>query len=178
MDSTLPKDQITVNPHFNGSDPEALAQALHDNLAAYTPTAGTQFSLKIYDAAKAPPSYPLAQRTHAGTVKTSSGPREIAMCLSYYTTYNRPRFRGRLYLPASWFGSTFNVRPAGGVITGVLGFATSVLKPNMPAQTNWIVWSELEQKDKGGVTDIWCDDEWDTVRSRGLVATTRQTAKF
>lgn len=175
-DTTLPKDAISINPHFNGSDPQALANALKANLIAYNPITTAPFHIKIYDALKTPPSYPIAEASQTGTPPSASTPREVAICLSYYTTYNRPRYRGRLYLPAWWFTAVVNVRPSGAIITAALGFATSVLTRTMPTQTNWVVFSPTEGKSQGGVNNIWVDDEWDTIRSRGLSATTRQTA--
>lgn len=176
MDGTLPKDHLTINPHYSGSDPEALAQALALNLTAYNATATLPYTIKIYDATKAPPSYPLATRTQVGTPTASAIPREVAICLSYYAGVNRPRFRGRLYLPGTWFTAAPNVRPSGAIITAALGFA-NVLKNGLPAQHNWVLFSKVENKSQGTVTDVWVDDEWDTVRSRGLSPTTRQTAK-
>src|SRR4051812_33177742 len=175
-DSSLPEDVMNINPHYNGSDPQALANALKANLIAYSPTALSPFTIKVYDAKKAPPSYPLATATQTGTPKSSDMPREVAICLSYYAQFNRPRFRGRLYLPASWFTATPTVRPAAGVLTGVLGFASSVLNRTLPGGTFWTVYSPTAGTD-AQVTDVWCDDEWDTVRSRGMKPTTRQTAK-
>lgn len=175
-DSTLPKDVVTVNPHYNATDPDALLQALKTNLIATSYVSNHPFTLKAYDAAKAPPSFPLATVTQNGTAPSTSIPREIAICLSYYTTYNRPRFRGRLYLPAVWFTTAPAGRPTGTIMSGVLGFAQNVLTKSLPAQANWVVWSNVEKKAQGGVSDIWCDDEWDTMRSRGLKAVTRQTA--
>jgi hypothetical protein len=178
VDSSLPKDVMTINPHFSGQDPEALAQALHDNLVAFTPTAATPFTIKIYDAATPPPSYPLATRTVTGTPHASGCPREIALCLSYFTTYNRPRFRGRLFIPATFLTSVVNVRPSTALQSEVLRWATDVLDKAMPPNTNWVVWSTIEKKAQGGVSDVWCDDEWDTVRSRGLAPTERVTLKL
>jgi hypothetical protein len=178
FDTALPKDQITITPHFFGTDPQALAAALDANLAAYTPVTGKPYTIKVYDAQKAPPSYPLATISHTGTSPTTGFPREIAICLSYYTTYNRPRFRGRLYLPAQWFTSVVQLRPTGAIMTAVLGFGTNVLAKSLPQGHNWVVYSPTEKTSKGGVSDMWVDDEWDTVRSRGLVPTTRQTGKI
>ena len=111
--------------------------------------------------------------TQTGTPPASGIPREIALCLSYYTTYNRPRYRGRLFLPAHWLTNIPQLRPLDSEMTKALGFATSVLQAGMPAQTNWVVWSTIEKKSMGGVNNIWCDDEWDTMRSRGLGPTKR-----
>lgn len=177
-DTALPADVLTVNPHYNGADPDALVQALKANCIAYSPIGTRPFTIKAYDALKAPPSFPLATASQTGTITASQCPRELSLCLSYFTTYNRPRFRGRLYIPATWLTSAPAVRPTAGLMTAVLGFATNVLTKSLPTQTVWCVYSPTEKKSQGAVTDIWCDDEWDTVRSRGMKSTTRQTAKI
>jgi hypothetical protein len=178
FDSTLPKDVISINPHYNATDPQALVNALAANLKNTTYVSTHPFTLKAYDAAKAPPSYPLAIASQSGTAPNSGVPREVAICLSYYSTYNRPRFRGRLFLPPTWFSAVANVRPTGAIISAALAFATDVLTKSLPSQTNWVVWSDVEKKSQGGVSDCWVDDEWDTIRSRGLSPTTRQTLHF
>lgn len=178
MDTALPSDQVSVNPHYNASDPDALVQALKANCIAYSPIGTRPFTIKAYDAAKSPPSYPLATASQVGTVTASQCPREVSLCLSYFSTYNRPRFRGRLFLPATWLTGAPAVRPSNALMLSCLNFATAVLTKSLPSQANWVVWSQTEKKSQGGVTDIWCDDEWDTVRSRGLDPTTRVTAKI
>ena len=175
-DSALPADVFTINPHFNGSDPDALAAAIATNLEAHQVGATHPWTIKVYDASKLPPSYPLATRSQTGTPPNSGVPREIALCLSYYTTYNRPRYRGRLFLPATWFTATVDKRPSDPLLQNVLDFGTQIFNTGMPAQTNWVVWSRVENKAMGGVTNLWCDDEWDTVRSRGMKPTKRLTA--
>lgn len=178
FDTALPKDVITINPHFSGQDAQALANALHANLIAANPTAGKPFTVKVYDAATPPPSYPLATVSEPGTPPGSSMPREVALCCSYYTTYNRPRYRGRLYLPVSWFTAVVNLRPSQAIMDAALAFIKTVFGTGMPASTNWVVYSQVEKKAQGGVNKLWIDDEWDTVRSRGLTATQRVLANF
>lgn len=175
-DTALPRDAISIHPHFSSPDPDALAGALKTNLDGWAPTAGKTYEIKIYDAMKAPPSFPLATRKNVGSTQTSGCPREVALCLSYFSTYNRPRYRGRLFLPASWLGSSPGIRPTAGVMTAAMGFATEVLTKSLPQSTNWIVFSRIDRNGYG-VSDYWVDDEWDTVRSRGMKSTTRQTAK-
>jgi hypothetical protein len=51
-----------------------------------------------------------------------------------------------------------------------------VLTRGLPAATFWTVFSPTHGTD-AQVTDIWADDEWDTIRSRGLKPSSRQTAK-
>lgn len=176
FDSTLPRDEITVNPHFSGTDPQQLLNALKTNLDNFAATAGKPYTLKAYDATKAPPSYPLATITNPGSAPGSNAPREIALCLSYFSTYNRPRYRGRLFLPSSWLTSSPLLRPSTTVMNNAMTFATEVLTKSLPQATNWIVWSKTAGQGYG-VTDFWVDDEWDTVRSRGLRPTTRVTGK-
>lgn len=176
-DGALPKDAISINPHFNASDPAALLAALKANLIAYNPVTANPFVLKAYVAGADPPNYPVATASQTGTPASSGMPREVALCLSYFTTYNRPRYRGRLYLPAWWFTAVLNTRPSGAIMSAALDFAPKVLTKSLPAQANWVMWSHRDKKSQGGVTDLWCDDEWDTIRSRGLSSTTRTTAK-
>jgi hypothetical protein len=176
FDSALPKDLVTINPHFNASDPAALLAALKANLIAWIPVSAHPFTLKAYDAATPPPSYPLATASQAGPPAPSGTAREIALCLSYYSTYNRPRFRGRLYLPQTWLGGQVQLRPTQTQIDTALAFKTEVLAKSLPAQANWVVWSTVEKKSQGGVSNVWVDDEWDTIRSRGLAPTARTLA--
>lgn len=175
-DSALPRDAITINPHFFGDNADALADALKTNLTGWPATSLLPATIKVYDAAKAPPSYPLAVATKTGTTPNTAHPRELCLCLSYYTTYNRPRYRGRLYLPAAWVGGSPGLRPTALQRDQVIEFATAVLTPNLPAAHNWVVWSNVERKSQGGVSNVWCDDEWDIMRSRGLRGTVRTEA--
>jgi hypothetical protein len=176
FDSTLPRDVVTINPHYFANDASPLLDALKDNLAATTYVSTHPFTLKAYDAAKSPPNFPVAIKEQLGTAPNSGIPREVALCLSYYATNNRPRTRGRLYLPPTWFTAVANVRPSGAIITAALGFAADVLTKNLPSGAFWECWSTVEKAGMGRVTHVWVDDEWDTIRSRGMRATTRQTA--
>lgn len=176
FDSALPRDRITLNPHYFGDNPGALVEALKANLAGWPPSSTNAFTIKAYDATHAPPNYPLAVAENAGTTPNTPHPREVALCLSYYTGFNRPRYRGRLYLPAKWLGGGLAARPSDLQMTVAIEFATNVLTANLPAGHNWVVWSQVEKKSQGGVNHVWVDDEWDTMRSRGTRATQRKTA--
>jgi hypothetical protein len=174
-DSLLPRDAITINPHYFGDNPQALGDALKTNLLAVTLVgAATPFTVKIYDAQKAPPSYPLYTVTSGTNFRASNKPREVALCLSYYSTYNRPHYRGRMYLPATMITGALDLRPSTAQITEALAWKTT-LGSGLPANHNWVVYSRVLNQ-SNGVNKCWVDDEWDTVRSRGLKATTRQLA--
>jgi hypothetical protein len=172
FDSALPRDKITITPHFFGDNPQSLANALKTNLIGFTPVGAKPFEIKVYDAQKAPPSFPMATASQTGTTPNSTVPREICLCLSYYSTYNRPRYRGRLYIPMALNGvTTMAARPTQGQMDNTLLWA-NVFKNGLPAQHNWVVYSKRDDKSYG-VTNTWVDDEWDIQRSRGLRGTTR-----
>jgi hypothetical protein len=172
IDSTLPRDAMTLTPHFFGDDAQALADRLKTNLLANASVGATlPFTVKVYDEQKDPPNYPLATASNGTGMKASGVPREVALCLSYYSTYNRPTTRGRLYIPASFAGGALNLRPSQTQIDNVLAFK-NVLTNGLPAGHNWVVYSK-KMDQSYGVSQAWVDDEWDTVRSRGLKSTTR-----
>jgi hypothetical protein len=177
-DSDLPRDRITITPHYSGSDPQALADALKTNLTAYTPiSSSVAFNIKIYNAQGSPPHFPLAQANSTlQTPATSFLPRELALCFSYYGGFNRPRFRGRLYIPAMWAGGTAGARPTSTQRTNVANIAPR-LANGLPSGTSFGVYS---RRDNGFSTasNWWVDDEWDIVRSRGSKSTTRTTGTF
>lgn len=177
VDSVFAVDAMSINPHYFGTDAQALADKLKSNFTAFTPIGATKpFTIRIYDAQKAPPSYPLATASQAGTPVNSDRPRELALCLSYYSTHNRPRLRGRVYLPAQFVGGTLASRPSPAQITAALSFKDP-LTQSLPPSTNMVVYSRMDDKSYG-VDNFWVDDEWDIVRSRGRKPTSRQTATF
>lgn len=170
-DSALPRDVMTINPHFFGDNAQGLVDALKSNLIAHVQVGARPFTLKAYDAQKAPPNYPLAIAEQLGAAPASTSPREVALCLSYYSTHNRPSYRGRLYLPHMLFGGAQGLRPTLAQRDTALSFA-AVLDQNLPAQHNWVVYSQ-KLNQSNGVSNWWVDDEWDIVRSRGLRGTAR-----
>lgn len=172
MDGTLPRDVITINPHYNAPDAGALAEGLKANLIANANIgAVTPFTLNVYDAKKAPPSYPLASASQVGTAPANTSPREVALCLSYYAQFNRPTLRGRLFLPYIFIGGGLGLRPTASQRSNAALWVTTLGK-NLPPGSFWTVFSRKMGTD-AQVTNYWIDDEWDTVRSRGLRGTTR-----
>jgi hypothetical protein len=176
-DTAFPRDALTINPHYGQVDnPQALADALKVNLKLIPKISATApFTIKVYDAEKPPPSFPLATASQSGSPLISSAPREVALCLSYYSSYNRPRFRGRLFIPLSLLTGSPGKVPTGTQITEVLTTWGGALFRNLPPSMGGIVWSRYDKK-AYGLTNLWVDDEWDTVRSRGMKASTRQLA--
>jgi hypothetical protein len=176
MDTTLPRDQVTINPTYRGSNPQALADAIKANINAHPLLGATlPYTIKIYDALKAPPSYPLATATNGTGSFPSGKPREVALCLSFYAEFNRPSLRGRLYIPGTFIGGTLGLRPTATQQDNCKQWATILTVNASIAQ--WTVFSKKMQNDEV-VTNVWVDDEWDTVRSRGMKPTSRVTGLF
>jgi hypothetical protein len=173
FDSTLPRDMVSINPHYDGgTDVNALMTVLVNNLKAISAVGTSPFTIKLYDAKKAPPSYPLATHVEGtGSIPLSS-PGEVALCLSYYAAFNRPQFRGRLYIPFTMIGGTLAKRPSGAQMTSCAGWST--LWKSLPSPWVGAVYSK-KAGSAAQITNYWVDDEWDTVRSRGLRPTTRQS---
>ena len=174
FDSAFPRDRVTVNPHFVGDNPGALADAIMTNLQGLPGGPTMTMGVKVYDALHAKPNPPLVERQVGVDFTFSSKNRDVALCLSYYSTYNRPRYRGRLYIPSEFLSGTIGVRPDTQQITDALNFR-HVLTTGMPPNTNWVVYSKANGASYG-VSNVWVDNEWDTQRSRGLRGTTRQVA--
>ena len=175
FNSEFPRDRVSINPHFAGDAPQALADALKTNLIAVAAIgAARPFTVKIYDALKPPPSYPLGVATNGTGQWDTDDPSEVALCLSYYAAFNRPSTRGRLYIPAAMITGALGLRPTAAQITQVLEFR-NVFTSGLPAGAKWNTYSPTTGASEP-VTNCWVDDEWDTVRSRGQRATTRQTA--
>jgi hypothetical protein len=102
-----------------------------------------------------------------------TNPREVALCLSYFSERNLPRQRGRVFTgPWAYAGE----RPSAAQIN-----ALQALKQGLAdiGGTN-IQWCVYSRRTLGGlgeqfkkVSGAWVDNEWDTIRSRGYRATTR-----
>jgi hypothetical protein len=173
-DSTLPRDRVVITPHYFTDDPQALADKLLLNVKGITLVgAVVDLQVKVYDQAGPPPHFPIGEAHQVGSAVTSPGPRETALCLSYYATRNRARYRGRLYIPNAFIGGPINVRPTSTQRSAAMAFGPALGK-NLPSGSTWVVWSTVDATHRP-VTDYWVDDEWDTIRSRGLKGTTRST---
>lgn len=177
-DSQFVRDRAVITPHFDdsgiGTDPQGLCDDLAEALASYFPTP-REVTVKAYDAQGSIPVLPQGERTvNLGLAPASSHPRELAVCLSFYGTRNVPRQRGRLYLPLYALGFTGQMptRPSATIMSKVMALAPIFEQLGGP-DVDWCLYSKTTDK-AWPVTNYWCDDEWDVVRSRGLRSTTRQ----
>lgn len=176
VSSVLPRDQFVVTPHFDDAGALTDPQALCDDWAAAVdalmlPT--RQIVVKAYDAEGTPPVYPQGEATlNVGAAPAALSPGEVALCLSFYSERNVPRQRGRLFLPVSAVFAGLVARPVATHLDHAEAWADAAQALG-GVDVDWVVYSKLDGVARP-VTNWWCDDEWDTVRSRGLRGTTRR----
>jgi hypothetical protein len=181
-DSALPRDGMVMTPHFDDhgltSNPDNLAEDLATAISGWVvPANGRQVTVKLYDAQSAPPNTPVGEAVrNTALTPTSYVPRELALCLSYYAEVNSPRRRGRLYVPPVYMAAgpeTPTVRPNSAWRTKVAALVP-ILAGLGGVDVDWVVFSRRDNVARK-VTNWFIDDEWDTMRSRGLRSTTRDT---
>lgn len=180
FDGGLPRDVMQINPVFNsttgGTSGESLASDLATALDAKltTWTVPTKIMVRAYDAQGTKPVYPVAEEIrHTSTIRNATVPREVALCLSFFSTRNVPGRRGRLYIPATLWTPTSSIgaRPTSGD-RGTVATLAPVFENLGGLDVDWSVYSQRDHN-AFKVTDWFIDDEWDTQRRRGLRATTR-----
>jgi hypothetical protein len=179
----LAQDKITNTLYFDDSglttDAPGLATALANLYATYRiyPTGWDRVNVRFYDMAEPIPReiQGEATSTASGGGPTAAGPREVALCLSFYAERNLPRNRGRVYV-GPFASSAMSERP-----TSARTAELNVLKDGLAdlggADVMWCVYSPTSGPASNAtfkkITAGWIDDEWDTMRSRGLRAILR-----
>lgn len=180
MDSALARDRIVNVLHFEDQGTadwdgncQDMAEIFRDH---WYDNGAREIEVTAYDAEGPPPHFPKGHAVvNPGVVGAATGhPREVALCLSFYSERNLPRQRGRIYLTLN--GTTHNpaLRPNPTIMQKALdlgGFFAAL----GGVDVSWNIWSPTDHVGRE-VTNAWVDDEWDTVRSRGLRATTRLLA--
>ena len=183
VDTMLPRDQIVNTVHFNHTAESLTSdQSMCNDLATMYQTrygsTTSQVTVKAYNIGPGKHS-PLATATKGSAVWSANWMREVALCLSFAANKSDPTERGRVYLA-----------PQIKVGTPTIGVATRPSQAAMDWALDFYRVANASFPDIGGVgvefgiysptsgkftkaTQAWVDDEWDTVRSRQLKATTR-----
>jgi hypothetical protein len=176
MDSALPTDQMIITPHFDDhgilNDPQNLCDDLAAALNSWDAVT-TQLTVKAYDAQDPPPNYPLAEKiVNEGQIANANANRDVALVLSFYAEQNRPRRRGRIYVPMVVTGlSAAAARPTP-TIQQKIADLVPIFAGLGGLDVDWVVYSRLDNAARK-VTNWWVDNAWDTQRRRGQVATSR-----
>lgn len=178
-DTTFIRDAFVITPHFRIAvpgtpDPDSLCEDLAAALSTWqSATLSRQVTVKAYDAQGTPPVFPVGEAVrNVGAAAVSTTPRELALCLSFYSERNRPRQRGRLYIPFTMLTSgSPGVRP-----TSTHRDKVAALVPIFTGlggiDVDWSIYSRVDDTSRP-VTNWYVDDEWDIIRSRGMKPTVR-----
>lgn len=143
--------------------------------------AQTGHLIKFYRAVLTVPNYPVHDVTFTLAFDPAAVdlPNEVALAVSYANDSSpgipRARRRGRIYLSGWSEDGNLNGRPIAARYEGLAAaYAEYVNGTNDIPDFTAGVWS---RKDGAvyPVERVWCDNEWDTMRSRGGRATVRET---
>jgi hypothetical protein len=174
-------DQVINTLYFDAfgalgaeSDYQALANDTRDVFKNRTgQVSGWTVEARAYDMADAKPRPIKARAAPVATVGTgTSGPREVALCLSYYSERNVPRFRGRLFI-GPWPKDFLEERPTQFVRENLIQLARDIGNIG-GANVDWQLFSPTRNA-YSKITNAWIDNEWDTIRQRGRKPTERTT---
>lgn len=178
FDTLLPEDAIVNDLYYtrivDDGDDEGLCTDIaevFDNF--WYNTSHPKITVKMYDQGAGNSGPPRASASINGIdFATSTGPREVALCLSFWAS-NRadPHRRGRIYLMVAGRPETDmdGVRPGPALITAALNLGDELAGIG-GADVSWQVYSRT-QNNSEDVTNTWVDNEWDTIRSRGMKPT-------
>lgn len=186
----LPIDHVTNSLHFDTDSPftwlDQAIEGLNETQLAIDlrnvfrarqlyPT-GSGVEVKMYDMQD---PMPRPVRGHAawaaitGANSGSPGPREVACCLSFRGQANTKRTRGRIFV-GPWTQTSMVERPDAAILAECQALAAGIANLG-GVDIDWCVRSSFSPF-MHPVKSSWVDNEWDTVRSRGLRPLTRNTA--
>jgi hypothetical protein len=129
----------------------------------------------VYNMADPKPRPERAVSTYTPTTwaVVDTGPRQAALCLSFYSGRNLKSSRGRIYI-GPLDVSDMATLPSSGLRQSVLDIGSRLF--NIGA-IGGLTWSHSIHSQKLAnfqvVTNYWCNDVWDTVRKRLSKETTR-----
>jgi hypothetical protein len=168
----LDTDELGTTPDYEAlaTDTAALFNAQLPNTTAHR-----TLNVRAYDMDDPIPREPHADVSVPRPSSPSDpGPREVALCLSYYADRNLPRQRGRMYI-GPWNATAMADRPDG-ILMQRLGTLAEGISGLGGINVQWVQHSEVAGT-YSTVTNWWVDNAWDTMRSRGQEASTRITGE-
>jgi hypothetical protein len=175
---SLPRDAVVNVLHFaapsalSGAELNDLCADVADAYETTTPFGSRGHHVKAYDIEDDMPRPIKGEAIVAasGAVATS-GNRDVALCLSFYSGRNLPRQRGRIYLGPFSSTDAGSNKPPAALITALAGMPAKFAAAG-PATAEWGIYSRTEDTCRG-VTNWYIDNEWDTQRRRGFRSDSR-----
>jgi hypothetical protein len=181
--NTLYYEPVLGNPDLN-VDVTVKVKAFYYAIAQYfSPCIATDgHTIKLY-AVGAPLDTPPFYTTEFAIPPTSGAPlpNEVASCLSFkgafHAGWNKQSTRGRIYLGPLNTTSTASIAnesgiPGQGFVDAVMAAGALMYGGMKTASGPWVIYSKLHLASTP-ITELSMNNEWDTQRSRGKVATVR-----
>lgn len=182
----VPRDYMVHTLAFNstaGSVTSANYQALSDLILSYfngtagsfTQYNGSQVEVRLYNLSDAVPrpERAFSKYTPGSWASATLAPRQVALCSSFYAGRNLKRFRGRIYL-GGYTASSIGERPTTTQMNAAanLVHGLAVAAQGMTPEWSQSIWSRADRA-LYAADHWWCNDTWDTMRSRQDKETTR-----
>lgn len=168
---------VPVAPYEGAGAANALSELMSTELAG-------SWRIDVVDMSDPAPRVPI-YTTHPATLSLGPNayPQELALRLSARKAHasggNPPRERGGFYVgpwgTPSVFVSTSNSRPSGYVRNLILAAGVRLKSELLAVDASWVIYSRTDHAPKV-IQELYVDDAWDTIRSRGWSPTVRTVA--
>jgi hypothetical protein len=169
--------QLDITDPTSGVDAQALVDDLGNGIKGIFSNTWP-FDVTAYNVEGAPPHYPMAvhHANVAGGLITPNVPPELAVCLSFYAVNNRPRQRGRLYLPLFMLQNSTdaNMLSIKSAIRDNASLLVGLFAGLGGSNVDWGVWSKTDNAFHKA-TNWFVSDAWAIQRRRGIKETARKT---
>lgn len=157
-----------------GGDLEGFTDGIAAAFNAWSNHAGINgLEIRVYPVAGGQPIY---SKTYTYAYTGTSGPTEVALCLSYATVTNwdatTARRRGRIFLGPITAAFTNVPRPGATLIDATLALGQALYDVGPANEGSWQIYSTTDAV-ATDIASISVDNAWDTQRRRGLVPTAR-----
>lgn len=154
--------------------PSAIGNAV---LAGFCGTVGpylnfSSVTVKVYDRANplhSPPVFTTTPHTGSGI---TVGPRQVALCLSFYSGLNIRGQRGRIYV-GPWPAAGLGEYATAGQMATLITLAGAIQHPG-GGDVAHLIWHP-KTASWSNVSNYFANNRWDTMRSRLPRETARQT---
>lgn len=170
------KDAFVNTLYFNVSgsvDPPNYQQLVNDLWAAWSLCSwskGRWIDIRAYNMDDPKPRPVKARTTIQVSGTAPTGPRQVALCLSYYADRNLPRQRGRIFCGPWTADAQF---PAASQTAELITLANALAGLG-GLNVDWSLYSPTNGTNTR-INHGWVDNSWDIIRSRKTLATIRTT---
>lgn len=171
------RDYITNVLHY--AAPTTTANAIGDAVkAAFCTISGAVYSnfhqvkVNVYNLANPLHSPPVYTTIYTGGGSISPGPRQVGLCLSFYSGLNIRGQRGRIYI-GPWDKALMTEYASSSLLTSMMGLAAALKNPGGADVIHQIYHPKTASW--SNVSNYFANNRWDTMRSRLPKETARQT---